>query len=83
MHGTLKPQAAAVTVKVEAFRRIDRKWKLVKSHVAAITDARTCARYSAEIRLAKAGRYRFKAVTAGTAEWLSARTGFSRTLTVK
>ncbi len=58
-------------------------WKLYKSYAALNTDAGSHTKYTATVKITKTGKYRFKAFTAATAQFLAAKTGFSRTLTVK
>jgi hypothetical protein len=83
--GRLTPQfrAGEKTVTLTAFRYTRHAWRLFKTFAAVNADSGSSTRYHATIRLTQAGCYRFRASTVTTAAWLAARSGISRTLTVK
>jgi hypothetical protein len=83
--GLLTPQfpAGEKTVTLTAFRYTRHAWRLYGTYAAVNADAGSSTRYHAAIRLTQTGCYRFRASTATTAAWLEARSGVSRTLTVK
>jgi hypothetical protein len=83
--GRLTPhfRAGEKTVTLTAFRYTRQAWRPFKTYAAVNADSGSSTRYHATIRLTQAGCYRFRASTATTAAWLAARSGLSRTLTVK
>jgi len=85
VHGALKPHftAGARTVRVKAYRCVSRKWRLYRSYAAVNADSGSASKYTAKIKLARKGKYRFKACVAATAQRTAAASGFSRTLKVK
>ena len=85
VYGTLKPHfpVGAKTVRVKAYRYASGRWTFQKTYTAVNGDFSTYTRYSASVRIWRKGKYRFKAFTLATADWASAKSGFSRTLTVK
>ena len=85
VYGTLRPHfdAYAKTVRVKAYRYVSGDWKLYKNYAALNTDSGIYTKYTATVTLTKTGKYRFKASTAATAQFNAAKTGFSKTLTVK
>jgi len=85
VRGELKPRfaAGARTVKVAVYRFAGARWKPCGSFRAVNADHGSHTRYTAKVRIARTGRYRFRATTAATTRWAAANSGFSRTLTVR
>ena len=83
--GTVQPQfrAGTKTVALAAYRLTNRKWKLYRRYAAVNANSGENSKYSARIKLTRRGKYRFKAMVKATAVWTAAKTGYSRTLTVK
>ena len=83
--GSLAPRfpAGSKTVTVTAFRFVKGAWRPLRSYAAVNADAGAASRYSVRVTLKTPGRYRFRASTAATAEWLAATSAWSRTLSVK
>jgi len=85
VYGKLSPHFAVgqKTVKLKAYRRVSGVWKLYKGYAAKNANWGSVTKYTATIKITKKGTFRFKASTAATATWAAARSGYSRTLTVK
>jgi hypothetical protein len=83
--GTLRPQfqAGSSTVRLKVYRYTNGKWRLYRRYATRNADSGTASRYHARISIARAGKYRFKALVAATTVWGAARTSFSRMLVVK
>jgi hypothetical protein len=83
--GTLKPRfpAGSRTVKVTAQRYARGTWRPYKAYTAVNANSGSYSRYSARIKITKAGRYRFYASTAGSDTLAAGRSAYSRTLRVK
>lgn len=85
VYGALRPHfaAGAKTVKVKAYRYARGKWTLYKTFAAVNADYGTYTRYRAKPAITRTGKYRFKAFTAATAQWVAATSRSSTTLTVR
>jgi FG-GAP repeat len=83
--GTLAPhfRAGSKTVTVKAYRYVSHEWRLYKSYSAVNAAAGSASKYVTRLKLSQTGTYRFGAFTAATMKWAAARSGISRTLTVK
>lgn len=84
--GTLNPAFAAgsKTVTIRAYRLRGSKWVSYKGYAATNSNlASGLSKYSARIKITKAGKYRFKATTATTASFAAAYSVYSRTLTIR
>lgn len=87
LKGILKPafKAGAKTVTVKAYKWRGSRWVPVKLVNAKATnrDYQGYTQYRLRLKLARAGKYRFKAITSSSAEYLKAVSRYSRVLTVK
>ena len=85
VRGTLNPMftAKTQTVKIKAYKMKQHKWVVFKTYLATNGKYMGYTPYSIRIKLGQKGKYRFNARTIWSAEWTAAKTGYSRTLTVK
>lgn len=92
VYGSLKPQfpAGAKTVKLQAYRYNGHSWVYSKSYRATNFDNGSYTKYKLSLKIAKKGKYRFKASTAAMTInttpqtiYAPATTGYSKTLQVK
>lgn len=85
VRGSLSPAfpAGSKTIVVGAYRNVAGKWKLYKKYAAVNSGSGAVSSYSAKVSLPVKGKYRFLATSKATAEWLSATSAWSRTLTVR
>ena len=83
--GTLKPQfpAGQQTVTLVAYRYNGHKWVSYKSYSATNANNGSYTKYSASIKISKAGKYRFKASTATTSKYSATKTANSATVKIK
>jgi hypothetical protein len=75
--------AGTKTVKVRAYRYVNRRWRIYKSYTATNADSGDYSKYSVKLSIGKKGKYRFRAVTSSTAQFAAASGPYSRTLLVK
>lgn len=79
--GTVKPgEGVSPAVKIKAYRRSGSGVYVSYRTYGATVDG---TQYKAVIKIAKTGKYKFKATTGGTAEFAANASSFSRVLTVK
>jgi hypothetical protein len=84
--GTLNPMftAGTKTVSIKVYKMKKGKWVVFKKSLLATNGQyKGYTPYSLRLKLGKKGKYRFSARTVPSAEWALAKTGNSRTLTVK
>jgi hypothetical protein len=79
--GTVKPgEGISPTVKVKAYRKNSNGvYESYKSYTSTVNDTD----YKVSIKINKTGKYKFKATTAGSAQFAAGESGWSSVLTVK
>jgi hypothetical protein len=79
--GTIEPgEGISPTVKIKAYRKNSSGvYESYKSYTSTVTGTD----YKVSIKISKTGKYKFKATTAGNAQFVANETGFSSVLTVK
>jgi hypothetical protein len=79
--GAVKPgEGISPAVKIKAYRKNSSgAYKAYRTYSATVSGTQ----YKASIKISKLGKYKFKAFTAGTAEFAAGASGLSRVLTVK
>ena len=90
VYGSLKPHfpAGAKTVKLTAYRYNGHSWVSVKTYKATNYDDGSYTKYKLSLKIAKKGKYKFKASTAAMTDpnqpiYASATTDYSKTVQVK
>ena len=90
VYGSLKPHfpAGAKTVKLKAYRYNGHSWVSYKTYKATNFNNGSYTRYKLSVKIAKKGKYRFKASTAAMTDptkpiYASATTGYRKTMQVK
>lgn len=84
IRGSLKPRftQGTKTVMLQVYKRIGRRWVVVKRLMATNYNAGSYSKYLAATRLTSRGKYCFRAFTRTTDEWAAATSDYSRTLYV-
>ena len=79
--GTVKPgQGISPAVKIKAYRKNSSgAYTAYKTYTSKVSGTQ----YKATIKISKRGKYKFKALTGGNAQFAANTSGFSRVLTVK
>ena len=90
VYGSLKPHfpAGAKTVKLRAYRYNGHSWVSYKTYKATNFNNGSYTKYKLSVKIAKKGKYRFKASTAAMTDptkpiYASATTRYSKTLQIK